>query len=182
MAFALLCFARQARKESMERPVARPMISSLNLHVSWKPVNPQECVWKKLYRNIMRNLSQDKGTIHYSITTWWPGRTGPPKRAINSRRRTREGPEPACVQTPLMLGWHTQEGKDELTSCRGTVLSAWQKTSGPHVSWKCAQVTGKAGENGQNSGEMGGSSSRTRPSAPECGDTLKALAGDQRPI
>ena len=29
------------------------MISSLNLHVSWKPVNPQECVWKKLYRNII---------------------------------------------------------------------------------------------------------------------------------
>ena len=28
----------------------------------------------------------------------------------------------------------------------------------PHLSWKCAQVTGKAGENGQNSGEMGGSS------------------------
>ena len=46
----------------------------------------------------------------------------------------------------------------------------------------CAQVTGKAGENGQNSGEMGGSSPWTRPSAPECGDTLKALAGDQRPI
>ena len=27
---------------------------------------------------------------------------------------------------------------------------------------------------------MGGSSPWTRPSAPECGDTLKALAGDQR--
>ena len=46
----------------------------------------------------------------------------------------------------------------------------------------CSRVTGKAGENGQNSGEMGGSSPWTRPSAPECGDTLKALAGDQRPI
>ena len=45
-----------------------------------------------------------------------------------------------------------------------------------------ARVTGKAGENGQHSGEMGGSSAWTRPSAPECGDTLKALAGDQRPI
>ena len=44
------------------------------------------------------------------------------------------------------------------------------------------RVTGKAGENGQHSGEMGGSSPWTRPSAPECGDTLKALAGDQRPI
>ena len=42
-----------------------------------------------------------------------------------------------------------------------------------------ARVTGKAGENGQHSGEMGGSSPWTRPSAPECGDTLKAPAGDQ---
>ena len=29
---------------------------------------------------------------------------------------------------------------------------------------------------------MGGSSAWTRSAAPECGDTLKALAGDQRPI
>ena len=45
-----------------------------------------------------------------------------------------------------------------------------------------AWVTGKAGENGQHSVHMGGSSPWTRPSAPGCGDTLKALAGDQRPI
>ena len=32
----------------MVRPVARPMISNQNVHVSWKPVNPQECVWKTL--------------------------------------------------------------------------------------------------------------------------------------
>ena len=51
-----------------------------------------------------------------------------PRHAHDRRRRTREGPEPACVQTPFMLsGWHTQGGKDELTSCRGTVQSAWQK-------------------------------------------------------
>ena len=37
------------------------------------------------------------------------------------RRRTREGPEHACVPTPLKSGWHTQGEKDELTSCRGTV-------------------------------------------------------------
>ena len=30
--------------------------------------------------------------------------------------------------------------------------------------------------------KVGGSSAWTRPSAPECGGTLKALAGDQRPI
>ena len=42
--------------------------------------------------------------------------------------------------------------------------------------------TGKAGENGQHSGEVGGSSAWTGPSAPGYGDTPQALAGDQRPI
>ena len=37
-----------------------------------------------------------------------------PRRAHNRPRRTREGPEPACVRTPLVRGWHTQEGKGEL--------------------------------------------------------------------
>ena len=36
------CLARHARKASMGRPVARLMISSLNVRVSWKRVNPQE--------------------------------------------------------------------------------------------------------------------------------------------
>ena len=48
------CFARHARKTSMERPVARLLISSLNLCVSWKPVNPQEC--KNLYQNVMKTI------------------------------------------------------------------------------------------------------------------------------
>ena len=83
--------------------------------------------------------------------------------------------------------WHTQGKKGELTSCRGTVQSAWQKPpvrrkeeelSCPHALIR----TGKAGENGQHSGEMGGSSPWTPPSAPECGHTLKAPAGDQRSI
>ena len=44
-----LCLARHARKAKNGEPaVARLMISSLNLRVSWKPVNPQECVWKNL--------------------------------------------------------------------------------------------------------------------------------------
>ena len=62
-----LCFTRQARRVSMERPVARLMISSLNLRVSWKPVNPQDCVWKNLYRIIMRTILQERVTIHYNI-------------------------------------------------------------------------------------------------------------------
>ena len=57
-------------KTSMERPVARLMISSLNLRVSWKPVNPQECVWKNFYQNIMRTILQEKETIDNNITIW----------------------------------------------------------------------------------------------------------------
>ena len=45
------CFARHARQARKERPVARLMISSLNLGVSWKPVNPQECVWKFIIKS-----------------------------------------------------------------------------------------------------------------------------------
>ena len=47
---------------------------------------------------------------------------GSPRHAVNRRRRTRKGPEPACVLSPFFeLGWHMQGVKDELTSCRGTV-------------------------------------------------------------
>ena len=56
-----LCLARHARKVRKGTPVARLMISSQNLHVSWKPVNPQGCVWKKLYRITMRTILQEKG-------------------------------------------------------------------------------------------------------------------------
>ena len=62
--------ARYARKTSMWRPEARLIISSQNLRVSWKPVNPQESVWKNLYRNIMRTISQEKGDNslqHYNL-------------------------------------------------------------------------------------------------------------------
>ena len=47
---------------------------------------------------------------------------GTPRQVHYRRRRTRKGPERACV---LSLSWtprwHTQERKDELTSCRGAV-------------------------------------------------------------
>ena len=42
-----------------------------NLRVSWKPMNPDDCVWKKLYRNIMSTTSQEEGTLHCSITIWY---------------------------------------------------------------------------------------------------------------
>ena len=65
------CLARHARKARMVRPVARLMISSRNLRVSWKPLNPQECVWKNLYQIIMRTILQEEVTIHYNITIWY---------------------------------------------------------------------------------------------------------------
>ena len=62
------------------------------------------------------------GPDYHRLKTMVARRMGSPKHAINRRRRTRKGPEPACVQTPSSLqGWHTQGGKDESTSCRGTV-------------------------------------------------------------
>ena len=61
---ALAMFARQARHVSMGRPVAKPMRSNQNLRVSWKPVNPQDCVSENLYRTIMKTILQEKETIH----------------------------------------------------------------------------------------------------------------------
>ena len=53
---------------------------------------------------------------------------GSPRHAINRRRRTRDCPKPACVQTPILPGGTCRErrgrggrGQDESTSCRGTV-------------------------------------------------------------
>ena len=46
---------------------------------------------------------------------------GFPRHVSNRRRQTRQGPEPACVQTPFLSGVAHAGGKDELTSCRGTV-------------------------------------------------------------
>ena len=50
-----------------------------------------------------------------------------PRHVQNRPRRTRKGPKPACVQTPLDSGWHTHGKKGELTSCRGAVKPAWEK-------------------------------------------------------
>ena len=51
--------------------MVNPMSSNQNLRVSWKPVNPQDCVWKNLYRKIMRTILQERVTIHCSITIWF---------------------------------------------------------------------------------------------------------------
>ena len=41
-----------------------------NLRVFWKPVNPQDCVWKNLYRIIMKTILQeeeDNSRQHYNL-------------------------------------------------------------------------------------------------------------------
>ena len=77
------------------------------------------------------------------------------------------------------LQWHA---KEEELGCPRKVSGRHVGDDSLHFTWTCAQVTGKAGENGQNSGEVGGSSAWTRPPAPECGDTLEVPPGHQRPI
>ena len=139
---------------------------------------------------------EDNSLQHYNLVARG---MGSPRRAKNRRRRTGRGPELACVQTPLMLGVAHAGGEGWINILPGVAktssetqrrksLAAQKRVSGRHVvrgrqSSPILEVRpGKAGENGQYSGEMGGSSPWTRPSAPECGDTLRAPAGDQRPI
>ena len=106
-------------------------------------------------------------------------------RHVPNRRRTREGPEPACMQT-LLMEWHMQVSNGELNVlpwCRqvgvaktSSEVATWYGNRQARLSWMCAQVTGKAGENGHHSGEMGGSSPWKGPSAP---GSLKAWKGDR---
>ena len=67
----LLCLARQARHESMGWPVAKRMRSNQSLRATLKPVNPQDCVWRNLYRITMRTIMQEKETIHCNILIWF---------------------------------------------------------------------------------------------------------------
>ena len=62
-----LCLARLARRARM---VARLMISSQNLRVSWKPVNSQDCVWGVSLPNHHEDHIAGKGEIsiqHYNL-------------------------------------------------------------------------------------------------------------------
>ena len=70
MAPAMPCKTCKKGKER-GRLVGSPLRSNQNLRVSWNLMNPQECVWKNLYRNIMRIILQEKETIHCNITIWY---------------------------------------------------------------------------------------------------------------
>ena len=112
---------------------------------------------------------------------------GSSRHTLNRRRRT-EGPEPACLRTQSHFWCGTRRGgmanerPAVVPSSRlGSTSSESQRRENPaaarvsgrhmvrgtnrrHLSWKCAQVTGKARENGQRSGGKGGSSPWTKPS------------------
>ena len=121
-----------------------------------------------------------------------PGGWGPPRPARNRRRRTREGPEPACAQTHFHFGvahgggegrinvlpWYRQVGvakylqldaltwggrenwaaREDKWSPRGTGMTVLT-----HPCPTARKFSGRAAR-----------SPWTRPSAPGCGDTLKA--------
>ena len=55
---ALLC---KMSKKSKHGETRGKMISNQDLRVSWKPVNPQECVWRNLNQNTMRTTLQEEG-------------------------------------------------------------------------------------------------------------------------
>ena len=95
------------------------------------------------------------------------------KDVVSKARQTREGPKRACVLAPMSGGWQHAGGEGRLNVlpwyCRVGVASTSGETqggedtrvSGRHVVRRnrqappileCAQVTGKAGENGQNPG------------------------------
>ena len=78
---------------------------------------------------------------------------GSPRQAANRRRRTREGPEPACVLSPGDDSPHLSlPNSQPLTAAtRGVKTVKIQEAGPPRSPW-------------------------TRPSAPGCGDTSKAQA------
>ena len=58
----------------------------------------------------------------------WPG-VGVPKACQKQAAADSRGSRTCVCANTWVLVWHTHEWKGELTSCRGTVKSAWQKTS-----------------------------------------------------
>ena len=91
----------------------------------------------------------------------------PSGRRGNTSSETHKEEEPGCPQGQVVATWYGDDSPHLFLPTSSRVSVA---VNG------CARVTGKAGGNSQNSEEMGGSSPWTRPSTPECGDTLKTLA------
>ena len=167
---------------------------------------PHDDILEGLYELRIRESEKLKTVLELydQESQWWPGDGGPKACHSQAAADSQGSRTCVCAITFWTPEWHTQGRKDELTSCRGTVAKTSSETqrrksrAARKGKWpprgtgttvltnprSAPRGTGKAGENGQNSGGVGGSSAWTRPSAPESGDrlTLEALAGDQRPI
>ena len=70
-------------------------------------------IWK-----IVRRPEVIQTVFRRSFKVWWETYSvnlarvmGSPRHEFNRRRRARDFPEPACVQTPLHWEWHTQRGE-----------------------------------------------------------------------
>ena len=59
-----LCLARWAKIVKIGWLVVNPRRSKQDLRVLWKLVNLQDCVWKNLYRIIIKIILQEKERIH----------------------------------------------------------------------------------------------------------------------
>ena len=58
-----------------------------------------------------RNNHRCAVVVQESATQWIARGKGSSRRVHKRRRRTGEGPEPACVRAPMSCGWHMQGGE-----------------------------------------------------------------------
>ena len=74
-----------------------------DLHFDKFPTPATFACWKIRFTTEVCTCSQ----FPTEAMQWMARGMGPPRQVHNRRRRTREGPEPACVLSPLHRGWHT---------------------------------------------------------------------------
>ena len=65
MAPARPCKICKKRKHGEIRVKTNDFKFKKNLRVSWKPMNPQDCVFENLFRIIMRTILQEKDKFNY---------------------------------------------------------------------------------------------------------------------
>ena len=132
------------------------------------------------------------------LLTGWPGRWGPQGMSTTGGGGLARVPNLRVCEHPLSSGvahagregrinvlpWYRPAGvavppvsrtrrESRAAPKRVSGRHVVRRTDSPHLSWKCAQVTGKAGENGQCPGEMC-SSPWKRPSVRGSGDTARS--------
>ena len=121
-----LCFARHARRA---RTAARLMISNQNLRVSWKPVNPRECVqWD--------NSLQHYNLVHKFFLCTKPWKSPQQKQQwIKSGRNLKRFPRGTWQKSEVIRGdrWSMDEGRK----------SSFRLTDG-HLSFEKCRIGGKA--------------------------------------